>query len=97
MHGQHVTWQTTFSRANPEYTVVDRAGETRQWGVLCYGYPEVREHVRRRIRRTSGLRVGRRVPVLAHPGPTGGLRRPVRLQRTGVRGHARALWGGHPP
>jgi hypothetical protein len=50
MHGQHVTWQTTFSRANPEYTVVDRAGETRQWGVLCYGYPEVREHYRRRIR-----------------------------------------------
>ena len=26
MHGQHVTWQTTFSRAHPEYTVVDRAG-----------------------------------------------------------------------
>ncbi len=50
MHGQHVTWQTTFSRANPEYTVVDRAGEIRQWGVLCYGYPEVREHYRNRIR-----------------------------------------------
>ena len=49
MHGQHVTWQTTFSRANPEFTVVDRAGETRQWGVLCYGYPEVREHFRNRI------------------------------------------------
>jgi hypothetical protein len=50
MHGQHVTWQTQFSRANPEYTVVDRPGETRQWGVLCYSYAEVREHYRRRIR-----------------------------------------------
>ncbi len=49
MHGQHVTWQTMFSRAHPEYTVVDRGGETRQWGVLSFGYPEVREHVRRRI------------------------------------------------
>jgi hypothetical protein len=29
--------------------VVDRAGETRQWGVLCFAYPEVREHFRRRI------------------------------------------------
>ena len=50
MHGQHVTWQTRFSRANPEFTVVDRVGEARQWGVLSYGYPEVREHYRRRIR-----------------------------------------------
>ncbi len=50
MHGQHVTWQTTFSRAHPEYAVVDRAGETRQWGVLCFGYPEVRAHFRKRIR-----------------------------------------------
>lgn len=49
MHGQHVTWQTTFSRANPEFAVVDRAGETRQWGVLCFGYPEVRRHLRQRI------------------------------------------------
>ena len=51
MHGQHVTWQTTFSRAHPEYAVVDRAGETRQWGVLCFGYPEVRRHFRERIER----------------------------------------------
>jgi hypothetical protein len=49
MHGQHVTWQTTFSRAHPEYAVVDRTGATRQWGVLCFGYPEVREHFRNRI------------------------------------------------
>ena len=26
MHGQHVTWQSTFSRAHPEFAVVDRAG-----------------------------------------------------------------------
>ncbi len=51
MHGQHVTWQTAFSRAHPEYTVTDRAGEQRQWGVLCFGYPEVRDHFRRRIER----------------------------------------------
>jgi hypothetical protein len=50
MHGQHVTWQTRFSRAHPEYAVVDRSSETRQWGVLCFGYPEVREHFRQRIR-----------------------------------------------
>jgi hypothetical protein len=49
MHGQHVTWQSTFSRAHPEFTAVDRAGETRQWGVLCFGYPEVRQHFRDRI------------------------------------------------
>jgi hypothetical protein len=50
MHGRHVTWQTTFSRANPEYTVTDRRGEHHQWGVLCFGYPEVRDQFRRRIR-----------------------------------------------
>jgi hypothetical protein len=49
MHGQHVTWQTAFSRTHPELTVVDRSGETRQWGVLCLGYPEVRQHLRQRI------------------------------------------------
>jgi hypothetical protein len=50
MHGQHVTWQSTFSRAHPEFAVADRAGEKRQWGVLCFGYPEVRRHFRDRIR-----------------------------------------------
>jgi hypothetical protein len=49
MHGQHVTWQSTVSQAHPEFAVVDRAGETRQWGVLCFGYPEVRQHFRDRI------------------------------------------------
>jgi hypothetical protein len=51
MHGQHVTWQSTFSRANPELTVVDRSGDVRQWGVLSFAYPEVRQHFRRRIAR----------------------------------------------
>jgi hypothetical protein len=51
MHGQHVTWQSTFSRAHPEFAVVDRAGETRQWGILCFGYPEVRRHFRDRIQK----------------------------------------------
>ena len=49
MHGQHVTWQSTFSRAHPQFAVVDRTGATRQWGVLCFGYPEVRQHFRSRI------------------------------------------------
>jgi len=49
MHGQHVTWQSSFSRANSHYIVSDRSGEAHQWGVLCFGYPEVREHFRRRI------------------------------------------------
>lgn len=49
MHGQHVTWQSTFSRANPEYTVVDRSGQHRQWGVLSFSYPAVRQHFRDRI------------------------------------------------
>ncbi len=49
MHGQHVTWQTRWSRAHPEYTMVDRTGSQRQWGVLCYAYPEVRQHMCQRI------------------------------------------------
>lgn len=49
MHGQHVTWQTDWSRDNPEYTLVDRSGIHRQWGVLCYGYPEVQDHMMNRI------------------------------------------------
>jgi hypothetical protein len=49
MHGQHVTWQTRVSREHPEYAAVDREGATRQWGVLCFGYPEVRDHFRQRI------------------------------------------------
>jgi hypothetical protein len=49
MHARHVSWQSAFSRENPEFTVVDRAQSKRQWGVLCLGYPAVREHFRRRF------------------------------------------------
>ncbi len=45
MHYQHVSWQSDFSRTNPEYTVVDRTLRNHQWGVLCLGYPEVRNHL----------------------------------------------------
>jgi hypothetical protein len=44
MHGQHVSWQSAFSRKHPKYTIVDRSGQQRQWGVLCLAYPEVRYH-----------------------------------------------------
>lgn len=49
MHAQHITWQTNWSRAHPEYAMVDRGGAIRQWGVLCYAYPEVRAAMRERI------------------------------------------------
>jgi len=51
MHAQHITWQTNWSRANPEYVVCDRGGQVRQWGVMCFAYPEVRSHLRQRIER----------------------------------------------
>ncbi len=50
MHGQHITWQSDFSRRHPNYALVDRTGEFRQWGVLCLAYPQVREHFRRLFR-----------------------------------------------
>ncbi len=51
MRAKHVTWQTRWSRAHPEYTVVDRTGKVRQWGVLCHAYPEVRAYMCQRIDR----------------------------------------------
>jgi hypothetical protein len=45
MHCQHVSWQSDFSRTNPEYALVDRTLRNHQWGVLCLGYPEVRQHL----------------------------------------------------
>jgi len=48
-HHHHVSWQTAFSREHPEYAVIDRRGELRQWGVLCLAYPEVRSHFRNRF------------------------------------------------
>ena len=44
MHFQHISWQSTFSRDNPEYALTDRSDRQRQWGVLCLAYPEVRSH-----------------------------------------------------
>jgi len=44
MHFQHTSWQSKFSRENPEYALTDRTGQQRQWGVLCLAYPEVRSH-----------------------------------------------------
>lgn len=49
MHGQHVSWQTDFSRKHPDFALVDRTGKHRQWGVLCLAYPEVRIHFRQRF------------------------------------------------
>jgi len=49
MHGQHISWQSDFSRKYPNYALVDRTGEMRQWGVLCLAYQEVREHFLRRF------------------------------------------------
>lgn len=51
MHCQHVSWQTTFSRNNPQYAMVDRPLKNRHWGVLCLAYPEVRDHLIRRFKR----------------------------------------------
>ena len=48
MHCQHVSWQSVFSKENPQYAVVDRTLRNRQWGVLCLGYREVRKHLIRR-------------------------------------------------
>ena len=56
MHCQHVSWQSDFSRQNPQYAVADRALRNHQWGVLCLGYPEVRKHMIRRYLRL--LRIG---------------------------------------
>jgi hypothetical protein len=52
MHCQHVSWQSNFSKNNPQYTLSDKTQENHQWGVLCLSYPEVRGHF---IRRFKGL------------------------------------------
>jgi hypothetical protein len=51
MHCQHVSWQSDFSRTNPQYAIVDRTLRKRQWGVFCLGYREVRKHLIRRYLR----------------------------------------------
>lgn len=49
MHGQHVSWQSDFSRQHPGYNLVARDGRRRQWGVLCLAYPQVRTHLIQRF------------------------------------------------
>lgn len=49
MHGQHVTWQTDWSRQHPELMTVDRSQKTRQWGVPSYSHTAVRNHMADRI------------------------------------------------
>jgi hypothetical protein len=49
MHARHVSWQSAFSRENPAFTLIDQSRRNRQWGVLCLGYPAVREHFQRRF------------------------------------------------
>jgi len=44
MHCQHVSWQSDFSSKHPEFTVVDKTGKNRQWGVLCLAYSQVRKY-----------------------------------------------------
>ena len=51
MHCQHVSWQSDFSRRNPQYAVVDRRLHRHQWGALCLAYPEVRRHLIGRYQR----------------------------------------------
>jgi hypothetical protein len=51
MHCQHVSWQSEFSRQNPQYAVADRKLQNHQCGVLCLGYSEVRKHLIRRYLR----------------------------------------------
>jgi hypothetical protein len=51
MHCQHVSWQSAFSKNNPQYAMVDRPLKNRHWGVLCLAYPEVRSHLIRRFKR----------------------------------------------
>jgi len=42
MHGQHVAWQSELTRTHPEWLAADRAGLTRQPGVVSLAYPEAR-------------------------------------------------------
>lgn len=38
-------WQSKFTIDHPEYLVESRDGSKRQWGVLCYAYPEARKYI----------------------------------------------------
>jgi hypothetical protein len=52
MHGQHVAWQSELTRTHREWLVVDRAGRTRQRGVVSLSYPAARRAL---IERWIGL------------------------------------------
>jgi hypothetical protein len=56
MHCQHVSWQSEFSRRNPQYAIADRTLRNHQWGVMCLGFPEVRQHMIRRYLRLLKMR-----------------------------------------
>ncbi|MGC9319508.1 MAG: LamG-like jellyroll fold domain-containing protein [Armatimonadota bacterium] len=38
-------WQSKFTIEHPEYLRVNRDGTKRQWGVLCFAYPQAREYM----------------------------------------------------
>ncbi|MCE5236923.1 family 10 glycosylhydrolase [bacterium] len=38
-------WQAQFTIEHPEYLTESRDGKKRQWGVLCYAYPEARRYM----------------------------------------------------
>ena len=44
MHWQHVSTFSRFCKEYPEFTIHDRTGEIKQWGVLSLSYPEVRRY-----------------------------------------------------
>ena len=44
-HGVNTAWQSNFALEHPEYLVVDRPREKKQWGVLSMAYPEVRDYL----------------------------------------------------
>jgi len=50
-HGQHLTWQSSFTINHPEYLVVNRKRDKKQWGVLSLSYPEVRNHLSERFQK----------------------------------------------
>ena len=77
------------------YTVVDRHGRQRQWGVLSLAYPEVRHHFTQRLLNLitptafDGLFV--RLRSQSKPARRGDS---VRIQRSGVPDIPASLWRG---
>lgn len=46
MHGRHVSWQSAFTHDHPDLLLLDKLKQTRQWGVPCLAYPDVRTYFR---------------------------------------------------